>query len=139
MSDPTHNDPTGPAVSDPVRRLSDQAQDCIRRLRAGEPAALVELRQAWQQIKAAGSSAGIPSITVLGSALEAMSEAWQRARLGGREHPDAPRLTQEALDLAAALARGEVPPGSGVLKDLCVRAGELTEALSRPAGKGSPG
>jgi len=114
-----------------IARLVEEAQESLERVRAGEQAALAELKQFWGRLKSAGGAYGVPTITVLGSAFEALGEAWQRARVGGREHPDAPRLTQEALDLLPALARGEVPRGSGVLKDLCVRAADLTLALAR--------
>lgn len=114
-----------------IARLVEEAQAGLERVRAGEQAALAELKQFWSRLKSAGGRYGVPAITVLGSAFEALSEAWQRARVGGREHPDTPRLTQEALDLLPALARGEVPRGSGVLKDLCVRAADLTQALTR--------
>lgn len=129
----------GPAAGLPaaaeIRREAERAGACLERVRAGDSSALVEMKQFWGGMKGAGVARGVPAITVLGSALEALAEAWQRARAAGREHPDAPRLAREALDLLAALAAGEVPRGSGALKDLCVRAAELTQALSQGPGE----
>ncbi len=87
------------------------------------------MKQFWHQMKRAGASTGVPAVTVLGSALEALCDIWQRARAAGREHPDSARLMKEALDLLPALAGGEVPQGRGKLKQLCARADELTQSL----------
>ena len=114
-------------------RLCREGEVCLERVRSGEKAALVEMKQLWQQIKALGSASGVPSAIVLGTAIEGLSEAWQRARGSGREHPDSARVIQEALKTLPLLARGEVRRGSGVLKSLCLRAAEVTQALSESA------
>ena len=114
-------------------RLCREAQTCLERARSGEKTALADMKQLWQQIKALGAATGVPSVIVLGSAIESLSDAWQRARAGGREHPDAARVVQEALETLPMLARGQVPRGSGVLKSLCLRATEVTQALGQNA------
>ncbi len=121
--------------TDELRRAVEEAGQLLERIRRGEAQALVEIRQFWERLRAEGNAHGVPGVVVLSSALAGLSEAWQRARLAGREHADAPRLAQEAVDLLPALARGEVPRGSGVLKDLCVRAAELTQSLARAAAE----
>jgi hypothetical protein len=111
-------------------RLRREGEECLDRVRGGGPAALAEMKQFWQRVKALGAASGAPSAIVLGSALETLSEAWQRARAGGREHPDAARVVHEALEALLLLVRGEVPRGSGMLKALCLRAAEVTQALT---------
>src|SRR3972149_2328372 len=101
-----------------MRRLTAGAPSILERLRAGETGALAELKLFWRQLRVSGASGGRPAVTVLGSALESLSEAWQRARVEGHDHPDAPRLTGEALELAGALLQGEVARGSGDLKGI---------------------
>lgn len=118
-----------------MRAAAEEARGCLEKVRRGDPGGLVEMKQWWRRLKEAASARGVPAVLVLASALESLVEAWQRARSGGRDHPDAPRLIGEALDLLPALAAGEVSRGSGVLKDLCVRAGDLTRALEGPAAE----
>lgn len=122
--------PVQPAGIEEMRRQTAGAAALLERLRAGEAAALAELKLFWRRLRVSGASAGRPAVTVLGSALESLSEAWQRARVGGRDHPDAPRLTGEALALAGALLEGEAARGSGALKEICQRAAELEKALA---------
>jgi hypothetical protein len=115
-----------------MRRLTVGAGELLERLRRGQTAALAELKLFWRALRVSGASAGRPAVTVLGSALESLSDAWQRARVGGRDHPDAPRLTGEALELAAELLQGETARGSGLLKGVCQRAAELEKAMGAP-------
>ena len=119
--------------SEQVIRMAGEAAVCLERIREGDRASLTEMKQFWAGLKAEGGSNGAPAVTVLGSAFEALSEAWQRARAAGCDHPDAARLVQEALDLLVDLVQQKSPRGGGVLKNLCARATELTDSLSRSA------
>jgi len=117
--------------SERVIQMAAEAAACLERIREGDRASLTEMKQFWAGLKAAGGSNGSPAVTVLGSAFEALSEFWQRARAAGHDHPDAARLVQEALDLLVVLVQQESPRGGGALKSLCARATELTDALSQ--------
>jgi hypothetical protein len=131
-TDTSVDESSRPIGIEEMRRLTAGAGELLERLRAGETVALAELKLYWRQLRVSGASSGRPAVTVLGSALESLSEAWQRARVGGRDHPDAPRLTGEALELAAELLQGDVARGSGALKGVCQRAAELEKALGEP-------
>ncbi len=119
--------------SEQVIRLAAEAAACLERIREGDRASLTEMKQFWAGLKATGGSNGAPAVTVLGSAFEALSEAWQRARAAGHDHPDAARVVQEALDLLVVLVQQKSPGRGGTLKNLCARATELTDSLSRSA------
>jgi hypothetical protein len=126
------DEPSRPLSLEEMRRLTSGASTLLERLRGGDVGALAELKLFWRQLRVSGVSGARPAVTVLGSALESLSEAWQRARVDGRDHADAPRLTREALDLAGELLQGESAPGPGSLKEVCQRAAELEKALGAP-------
>jgi hypothetical protein len=121
---------SNPSFVEEVVGMIPEAEACLENIRHGDRTSLTEMKQFWAYLKTTGASNGKPAVTVLGSALESLSKAWQRARAAGREHPDAPRLIQEALQLLPELLQAGGPKGGSLIKDLCARSTELTEALS---------